>query len=209
MRHLTPICCCDIGGENPTPDRAMPTTEQRADLAKERDRVVKRATKNDRAIERLVDAIANGADVGLLLGKQGTLKNERDALTERLQELDAELVEMPSAEQVQAAANLTRMRLMAEHWGKDWRKLPYDEIQRFLHHLFGDSVRGSKNGVFVRRNGDILMAEFVGRVDFAHLLRNGQPIMPVFYEVAAQLNKNMEAEYERAIAALKPCTVNK
>jgi hypothetical protein len=45
-----------------------------------------------------VDAIADGADVSLLLSKQDQLKVEQVAFAHRLEELSAEIAPLPDAE---------------------------------------------------------------------------------------------------------------
>lgn len=201
--------------------RAMPSTEQREGLAKERDQVAKRLAKNEKVTRRLVDAVANGADVELLLGKQGELKAERTALTQRLEDLDAELASMPDLEQVKAAAMLTRIYLIETHKNKNWRALPYDNVKQFLHHLFGDSMKGSRNGVFVSRDGGgLLVATFAGQVDFGHVLIDGHATINGYHEAADALARLNRLEYEAgakaakerhdlAKAELRLCTANK
>ena len=51
-----------------------------------------------------VNAVAIGADPSLLIGKQADLKNEQRTLTSRLEEFDADLSAMPSAEATRRAA---------------------------------------------------------------------------------------------------------
>jgi len=201
--------------------RAMPSTEHREGMEKECDQVAKRLAKNDQVTRRLVEAVANGADVGLLLTKQGELKAERTALTQRLDGLETELASMPNVAEVQAAAMLTRAYLMTEHKHRDWRTLPYDDVKLFLHHLFGDSVKGGRNGMFVtkdERRG--LVVAFAGQVSFAHLPPHGNPADQATLKAIGQMARQHRKEYERTkdagnreielrIAELKLGTANK
>jgi len=114
--------------------------------------------------------------------------------------LETELAEMPSAEATKAAAMLTRLQLMVEHQGKDWRELPHDEIQRFLFHLFGPSKRGSERGIFLSLNkkGQIV-ATFRGQVEFYHTVENGRAISKALAIETNTANKALRREYEKGI----------
>jgi DNA invertase Pin-like site-specific DNA recombinase len=187
---------------NAAVQQAMPSPKDRKRVEKERVETERRLNRNEQTIHRLVDAIAKGADVGLLISKQDQLKAEKEALSKRLEELETQIATMPSVEETQTAAMLTRIWLMEEHKGKDWRQLPYEEVKRFLFHLFGECRWGSNTGIVVRKDEKgTLVATFKGNVDFHHLIGNGRPISKAFEKEAARLNAEIKREYEKAIQA--------
>ena len=59
--------------------REMPSADDRHNLVRDADRAKKQLLGVNRSITNLVNAIADGADVGLLLDKQDSLKAERTA----------------------------------------------------------------------------------------------------------------------------------
>ena len=175
---------------NAAVERALPSVKDRKALDKEIVDIEKRLAENHRKIGRLVDAIANGADVELLLTKQEALKAEKETLSQRATELRAKARALPDVEQVQRAAMLTRLRLITEHTGKkDWRKLPFEDVRRFLLHLFGEVTSTSGTGMLVSKDakGQVTVT-FKGRVDFHHLLANSRPITEAFVKEAARMS---------------------
>jgi len=56
---------------------------------------------------------------------------------------------MPDPKDVEQQALVMRVRLRAKYRNRDWHKLNYDEIRRFLHFLFSDNPRGNGYGIFV------------------------------------------------------------
>jgi len=191
--------------------RVMPSPKDRKRMEKERADTEKRLNRNQHQIDRLVDAVASGADVDLLTSKQARLKTEKEALERRLEELSAEIATMPSAEESRAAALLTRLALIDRHRCKDWRRLEYDDIKRLLHHLFGETTKGRGTGIFVHKNelGN-LDVTFKGQVDFYHLMIcNGQPVTEDTIRKAMRLNPELERMYDKALAELRPSTANK
>ena len=185
---------------NKAVERAMPSADLRKDLLEKATKATKRLAKTEREIERLVDAIAKGADPGLLLSKQGELKTERDALTRRLEELDHEIAAVPSVEHTQAASMLARLLLTEECKGKDWRKLPFEDVKRFLFHLFGETTLRNGNGIFVEKDSKRqTVVTFKGRVDFHHLITNGRPVSRAMQTEATTMNARIRREFERAV----------
>lgn len=182
--------------------RAMPSADHRIGLVKKRKQAEKRLAENDRKIKRLIDAIENGADPQLLVSRQDELKADKQVLTERLQQLDTEIATLPSAEHIEAAAMMTRLRLMQEHQGKDWRALPYEDVKRFLFHLFGETTPKSETGILVQRDEHgRLVITFRGKVDFHHLIMNGRPLSKSFIIEAETLNAEALGVYQRAVQA--------
>lgn len=113
---------------------------------------------------------------------------------------------------------MTRLFLVEEYKGRDWRKLPVNRVKRFLMHLFGDSVRATKNGILVQRDAKgRLRADFNGNVEFHHFMTDDRPISHAMTLTARMHNKAIRKELRGAIkaanmarqprrAALKPCT---
>jgi DNA invertase Pin-like site-specific DNA recombinase len=185
---------------NAAVERAMPSAEHREALEQERRLVEKRLVKKEREIGRLVDAVAKGADIELLLLKQDDLKAERAALARRLEELETEIASMPSAEYTRIATSVTRIHLSEQHRGKDWRQLPYEEVKKFLFHLFGESTPGGKTGIFVRKHYEgNLVATFKGQVEFDHRVVNGRAIRRFMEEMAARRISLIDRQFERAV----------
>lgn len=181
-------------------ERALPSTEHRQTLIKELERTEKQSAKNAKAIDRLVDAIADGADPSLLIGKQDQLKSEQTALGKELQTLTTELAAMPSAESTRTAAAITRIYLMQQHTGKDWRELSHDEIQQFLYHLFGPSKRGSERGVFISTDEKgRIVATFKGQMAFPHKMVDGRPTPVILSGMAKMYGAEIKQEFEMAM----------
>ncbi len=184
--------------------RSMPSDKHRKGLLKEQARAKKRLAKCQREIDRLVDAVAKGTDKGLLLSKQDALKAEREAQTRRLEELDHEIATMPSVEQTQRAAMVTRLRLSVEHKGKDWRKLAFEDVRRMLLHLFGETTPENGTGILVRRDErGRLVATLKGQIDFHKriVIVNGRPVRSAMEIEEATMNASIRSEFMRAAQA--------
>ena len=185
---------------NAAVERSMPSTDHREALTKERRRTEKRLAETDREIGRLVDAVAKGVDLDLLLSKQDDLKSGQASLTRRLEELTTEIALMPTAEYTRVAAMLTRIRLIEQHKGKDWRNLPYDEIKRFLRDLFGENTKQAKTGIFVRQDEKGRLAvTFKGQIESYHRVVDGRPICEALETRAATMNNTLKKQFERAV----------
>ncbi len=203
---------------NDAVQREIPPASYREQLVKDRAQAAKCLKQNETKIERYVDAIGKGADVGLFLKMQFRLKSENEALTKRLEELDTEIAALPDAEQIRGAAMLTRLQLVMQYKGRDWRELPIEDIKRFLVHLFGDDARARGGGIHVQRNSkDQIVGEFKGNVEFHHIVCDGHAVSHALAIAADTMNAAMRRQYERAIkdataasdkslARLKPCT---
>ena len=183
--------------------RALPSDEDRKVLEKDHSRTEKKLVKNKVETGRLVDAIAKGVDANLLISKQEELKAEREALVKRLQELSEEIAAQPDVEHARAVASDIRTLLYLEHGEKDWRKLSYEEIKRFLLFLFGEKTRKSTQGIFVSKdeNGSVLIT-FRGHVDFHHILANGRPMSDTFILDSNRINAKIQKDFEREVARI-------
>jgi site-specific DNA recombinase len=143
---------------------ALPDAGAREGKEQEARRAEADVREAERSISRLVDAIAAGADPGLLVGKQRELKERLGALQERLAALQGELRDMPDPEAIREEAMALQCDLAQEHTGKDWRGESHEDLQRFLHFLFGDDPKREGLGVFVHRQGDKLAAVIRARL---------------------------------------------
>jgi len=128
---------------------ALPSTADREAAARQLREAEREAGRVEAAIARLVDAVAAGADASLLVGRQDALKEERDRLAGRVDDLRRQLAEMPDPTALKEEAEWVRVQLATEHSGKDWRTEDFDAIHRFLHFLFGDHPKREGLGVFV------------------------------------------------------------
>jgi hypothetical protein len=193
---------------------ALPSDDDRKALVKDIKAAEKRLTIVDKGIQNLVNAIAAGADVDLLLDKQAQLKAEKRVTETRLTELQHTLAIMPDPEQVEQEAMLLRLRLVQEYKGRDWRKLPYEEVRRFLHFLFGDNPKKDGNGIFIDCKQDAWHITFKGCVEFYHDVSNGRPVSHALHveaetanmEIRSILKEGIEQanmEYERAMKRLR------
>ncbi|MBU4400724.1 MAG: recombinase family protein, partial [Planctomycetes bacterium] len=187
---------------------AMPPAGERKRLEREQAEAEKGLRRNQREIDRLVDAVAKGADVGLLLGKQDSLKSEREALARRSEELQTTIATLPDPTQAARATALTRIFLVEQLKGRDWRKLPLEDVRRFLFSLFGETTVGSGTGIFVGRDGKgRLTATFRGRVEFPHTIADGRAVSEAMVKEADRLNTRITEEFRRAVdKAGKPYT---
>ncbi len=192
----------------------LPSDDDRKVLAKDIKAAERRLIAVGKEIGNLVNAIAAGADVGLLLDKQHQLKAEKQTLETRLDDLRQTLATMPSREHLERDAMLLRLRLVQEYKGRDWRKLPYGEVRRFLHFLFGDNPKAKGYGIFVECKGDVWHVTFKGCVEFYHDVVNGRPISHALQAAAETANREIRgilkegieranAEYEQAMKKLE------
>jgi site-specific DNA recombinase len=192
----------------------LPSDNDRKALGKDIKAAEKRLTAADKEIQNLVNAIAAGADVGLLLDKQNQLKAEKQVLETRLDDLRQTFAAMPSRERLETDAMLLRLRLVQEYKGRDWRKLPYEEVRRFLHFLFGDNPKAKGYGIFVECKGDAWHITFKGCVEFYHDVVNGRPIYHALQVAAEAANAEIRStlkvgieladlEYEQAMKRLE------
>jgi hypothetical protein len=187
--------------DKPAFDRAVqtaaPSDKDRKAIANERSVLLKQIATNETGIKRLADAVEQGMDLSLLLDRQVALKAERDGLAERLEELNDRLATLPDPEMTKRAAMVTRLCLMQQYQGRDWRKLSYDDVRRFLFHLFGESTMASGTGIFASRDDKgTLIITFKGLVEFPALLRNGRPFTRELLDAVDRWNRYCE-EYRQ------------
>ena len=168
---------------------AMPSAEQRDDLEKQRQAAAKRVAEVEGKIRRLVNAVAAGADVGLLLGRQEALKAELASAQERVAELDNLRAETPSAYESEQAARLLRLDLEQRFRGEDWRALDCAGVKNFLHHLFGANPRKAGTGIFVTRTAKAIEVELRGAIELGFLGKGHLPPGALESEEMATLKK--------------------
>jgi site-specific DNA recombinase len=169
--------------------QAMPSDDDRKMLIKDIKAVESQRANIDKEISNLVNAIAKGADIGLFLDKQEELKNEKRLLERRRDELMQTLAAMPDPEYIANEAMSLRLALVKQHKNREWRSLPYEEVRRFLHFLFGDNPmpigqgQATGYGISVVRNDNEWNITFKGLVDFYHDVIDGMPISQSFQEI--------------------------
>ena len=177
--------------------QAMPTDNDRKQLEKDAKKMQRELAKVNRSIDNLVNAIAKGADVALLLGKQDELKSERDALTVRLDGVTGRLAKLPDVALLEQHATLIRLQMMKKYKGRNWQKLPYDDVRQFLHFLFGDNPKKEGHGIFVDRDAEgRWVVSFRGRVGFHHDVVDGKPADHGITRYAEQYNEQMAMRLE-------------
>jgi hypothetical protein len=81
--------------------------------------------------------------------------------------------------------------LLKKVLNRDWRKLSYDEIRRYLIFVFGENPARSGNGVLVRREGKKWLISFKGRIQVEHELVDGNPVSKLVKAAAADHNRNV------------------
>jgi site-specific DNA recombinase len=154
---------------------ALPTGDDREAIVKDIDTSKRALNKANTKISNLVKAIANGADISLLLDTQNQLKAEKQALEKREAELQETLQTMPNSEIVKAQAEYIRGKMLVECLTKDWQKMPYEDVRRFLHFLFSDNPQQNNYGIFLGKQGDKWNVDFEGCFDFNHIISAGKP----------------------------------
>lgn len=179
---------------------ALPSADDREALEKDIKQTNRQLAKVKKSIANLVNAIAGGADVGLLLDKENELKSEKQILETRLDELNQTLANMPDPEHIQQEAMMLRLRLVQEHQGKDWRKLDYDDIRRFLHFLFSDNPRQNGYGIYISRKDDKWHITFKGCIEFYHDVVDGRPISHAMTIEAETMNAELKRDFEKDVA---------
>lgn len=165
----------DAPAYNKAVKAALPDGNDRKALEKDIKLTEGQIAKAKNKISNLVNAIANGADVNLLLDKQAELKATIQALETRLNELNHTLEDMPDPERIKKDAELLRWKLISNVLCSDWRKIPYDDIRKFLHFLFSDNPKKKGFGIFVGKQNGRWHITFKGRIEFRHDIVDGQP----------------------------------
>lgn len=181
---------------------AMPTDDERAEVASDLERAEAGLARVDKGVANLVRGIEAGADPALMVNRQDELRAERAKLESRAATLEDRLANMPPAEVVRGRAQAIQMLLAQTHGGKDWRKQSYDDTRRFLRFLFGDNPKKSGYGITVTRDpaGGWQVA-FRGRVRFEHVLTDGVPTTAAYRRAVRAASKLLQTEYELAVAA--------
>jgi len=169
--------------------RALPKEDEREALIRDRDGAAKSLLQVEKEIGLLAKAIIKGADPSLLISQQSELKAEQQRCTERLQEAQAKLDAMPERELLMHQAMTVRLALLKRVQQRDWRKLPFDEIKRFLIFLFGENPGKGEGGIQVTRERGRWRITFQGKVYFGHELMNGRTVSHLVRAEAARHNK--------------------
>ena len=133
---------------------ALPTIDDRTAIVKDIESNKKAQTKNSSKISNLVKAIAEGADVSLLLDTQEQLKAEKQALEQRAIELQETLDTMPDPDIIKAQARIIRVKLMISKLTENWQNRSYNDLRRFLFFLFSDNPRQNNYGMTLAKQDD-------------------------------------------------------
>jgi len=196
--------------------RALPSEDDRELLAKDIRAVEKQMAVNNKGISNLVNAIAKGADVTLLLDKQTELKNEKQLLKIRHNELTQTLAAMPDNEYVANEAMLLRTALIERYKNRDWHSLSYEEVRRFLHFLFGDNPMSAGQrqatgyGISIIKKDKKWILTFRGLVEFYHDVVDGRPVGDhIFYKVGETLRAEIKRDFKEDVETIKPFKDNK
>lgn len=177
---------------NEAVSRSVPTDENRREVENELVDVKRRIAEVEKSIANLVEAIAAGANPALLISKQDQLTGQRVQLREQQSAIEERLHSMPSRKSLETTANLLRTALACEIKDRDWTKLSFDSIRRFLTFLFGENPRADGFGIFVDRIGASWTVTFKGRVPFMGELLDG----------IAVKGRNRRIIYKRATAEI-------
>jgi site-specific DNA recombinase len=180
--------------------RALPKDDERNEVQQERDRLKTNLTKIENKISRLIDAIAAGADVGMLIGKQSELKAEHEEAAERLKAVEAQLLLMPDRELLQHQIAAIQLQLLEKVQGRDWRKMPEDELRRFLIFLFGENPGKTGHGIHVKWLDGRWHIAFKGKVEFLHELTGGNAISRALKAEAAAYNQQAKRLLNQRVA---------
>jgi len=179
--------------------RALPDASELEALKRERDAAAKSLSRVEKEIERLVDAVTQGADPSLLIAKRQELKARREHEYTRLDGLAQRLDAMPGREAIQREALGIRLHLLRNVQERDWRKLPFDEIKQFLIFLFGENPGKSGVGIRLMQDCGRWQIAFQGRASFHHELVNGRPVSHAMQAEAQRHNKQVERELKKFV----------
>lgn len=186
--------------------RALPSQEDRKGIEKEATRVERALGKVDKQLQNLIAAIEKGIDPSLLLERQNGIKEERDTLTARLNDLRDQLAAMPDAEATAYHADVLRLQLAIKHKGKDWQALPHDEVREFLRYLFGDNSKDTGHGIRVTKDGDDWRFSIKGEMGLDQELINDSPIIPGTKRIRDQYRQTVQRLLDNAAGT--PETIN-
>jgi len=181
--------------------RSLPSAGDFKKLRKEADKITTRLAAIEKEFRNLVEAIRKGADAGLLVEAQDSLKSERGTLAVQLSKIESELAEMPDPDEVAGQANKLRLILVLKHKGKDWRKLPFDDVRAFLRYLFGINSKKTGHGIFVSKTKHGWEVSFRGAMEFDHTLAgpNLRPVSHALRMESATINRELRRGYQKGI----------
>ena len=184
---------------------SLPSEDDRKEVEANIAATRKKRAGVDKKIERLVDAIADGIETNTksVGGRLKALEAEQGRLDEQLEELEQTLATMPSRKQVESEALMARIQILESLKKRDWTKLPFREIRRFLHFLFGANPRSEGYGIFLSRDLGKWVIEFRGRVEFDHDVLNERVVSKAFQKMADVLNEGLVREYRERLAEIQ------
>jgi DNA invertase Pin-like site-specific DNA recombinase len=191
---------CDEPSFEEAVKNSLPTVEDRTALENDIKCAEGQLNSIEAKIKNLISAIEGGAEVSLLLARQNELKTERAAISHRIGELEDTLAGLPDPVLVKRQASALRLQLFLAQKGKNWRKMPYDEIRRFLRYLFGDNTKKTGHGIFVSFGPKGWTLRFSGRLEFHHDVVNGSPRSHLARDRVREINEEVQCEYQKALA---------
>ena len=185
---------------------ALPDEDDRKALQKDIKQVDKQLARTAGQLSNLAKALADGADFKELLDKQDELKNEGQALESRRDELIETLGSMPDYKCIEREATALRILLIDRHRNKDWRTIPFNDVQKFLHFLFSDNPRRTGYGISVGKIKGNWQIKFKGCVDFFHKVIDGRAVGKRGDEILGYIEREdaiAEREYRKELKELK------
>ena len=128
---------------------AIPDDKDRKNLKEDIEKLKKRAGTIQRQLDKLADSIEEGKATKTTNRRIEEREAEQEVVENRLTTLQTELEILPDPDKVIKQAAEIREKLFDEYYGRDWRKLPVDEIREFLELHFGPPSKKNPFGVFV------------------------------------------------------------
>ena len=171
---------------------AMPSDDDRGELVKLADRLESEIAKHRKQLDRLVDAILNGADPAVLVSRQDRIKADIESAQLRLDDAKSELASMPEVELAAKQREALRLHLMVQHRDKDWTRIPFDDRRKFLRSMFGDNCKKTGNGIRIEPHGEDWRMTLVGSMGLDRELIRGQAKVPGMDAEKARYRKEIE-----------------
>jgi len=144
----------------------------------------------NKKIAKVGDELEKGDfDRSILLPRSQKLITNKQSLESRLDELQETVDNMPNPKVVEREAMAWQKYLRWEIRNRDWRKLPYEDVQRYLHFLFSDNPKKNGFGIFVDKKDGQWHIKFKGRFEYNFSLVNGKRRPTVLLELKEQYER--------------------
>ena len=155
----------------------LPSKEDRKAAEKDLEQVEKQIRSVNVKLNNISDELERGDfDRNDLLKRQKQRKAEQIALFNRRDELQETLDNMPDPKVVDREARAWQKYLKWRIRKRNWRTLPYEDIQKYLHFLFSENPKKNGFGIFVNKKDSQFHITFKGRFDFNHVIVDGQKV---------------------------------